>query len=99
MSDTERFILFCGREIEPWVYTDEPFKVTRAEAIRLIVTKEVKDPPLIMAFDLVAGTCRPATAEIMEAARALMDDEPPAGFDHIAAQFDHARDLRKHEVV
>lgn len=65
---TERFILFSGRAIKPWIYTDEP--VNKLEAIQLVVTGEVY-PTMVMAFDLEAGTSRDASREIANEAMAL----------------------------
>jgi len=58
---SEQFILFCGRSIKPWIYTEEP--VNKLEAIQLVVTGECY-PVKTIAFDVKAGTCRDVSREI-----------------------------------
>src|SRR5882757_5762656 len=69
-SDTERFIIFCGGQgasgIEPWVYTDEPFKMDRQATVDLIASDASTFGSLhsIVSFGLGAVT-REVTREIM----------------------------------
>lgn len=62
----ERFIIFCGAGIEPWVYTDEPFKMDRKATVDLIASeaKSLGSISKIIAFE-VGANCRDATKEIM----------------------------------
>lgn len=73
---TERFIVLCGQTIEPWVYTDEPFKMDRKATVDLVASGEPRSVAQIIAFDVAAGTCRDATKEI---AREVMDHWADAG--------------------
>lgn len=59
---TERFIVFCGKNIKPWIYTDEP--ADRDATVDLIASGEALDLVKVIAFDVSAGTCRDATQEI-----------------------------------
>jgi len=69
-NDNERFIVFCGGQgasaLEPWVYTDEPFKMDRRATVDLIASEASRLGTLskIIAFE-VGGQCRDATKEIM----------------------------------
>lgn len=102
LPTAERFIIFCGKSIEPWVYRDEVFKITRSELIRMLVSGEPGNPEetvvLIMGFDLAAGKCWNATAEIMAEVRNEMPPLEPV-MSALEAGWDHQRDLRKHERV
>lgn len=64
--DTERFIIFCGTAIKPWVYSDEPFDIDRRTAIDMIASGEPPRPSKVVAFDLTNGKCRDATREIIQ---------------------------------
>lgn len=61
---SERFIVLCGTQIEPWVYTDEPFKMTREKTVDLLASGEALSMCKVVGFDLDKGTCRDATKEI-----------------------------------
>jgi len=60
----ERFIILAGTCIEPWVAADEVFKMDRFNAVKFVASGEVKNIAKVVAFNLKAGTCRDATAEI-----------------------------------
>ena len=67
-NDNERFIIFSGAKnsgIEPWVYSDEPFKIDRKAAIDMIASGEPKSLAMVLGFT-VGGTCRDATIDIMQ---------------------------------
>jgi bacterioferritin-associated ferredoxin len=66
LLNTERFIIFCGAGLEPWVYTDEPFKMDRKAVVELIATEASKLKSLhsVIGFT-VGGQCRDLTKEIM----------------------------------
>lgn len=69
-STNERFIILCGGRgsagIEPWVYTDEPFKMDRRATVDLIASEAISLRSLhsVLAFE-VGGQCREVTREIM----------------------------------
>ena len=95
----ERFIILCGRSIEPWVYHDEIFKLTRSEVVRMIVSGEPANPEesivLIIGFDLDAGKCRDATQDIMNEARNEIPSIFPSPVDRMEWARDPKRDERK----
>lgn len=67
LTSTERFIVLCGAGLEPWVYTDEPFKMDRKAVIDLIASEasSLKSLHSIIGFS-VGGQCRDVTTEIMQ---------------------------------
>lgn len=66
LLNTERFIIFCGAGIEPWVYTDEPFKMDRKAVVEFIAdnASSLRSLHSIIGFT-VGGACREVTREIM----------------------------------
>jgi hypothetical protein len=65
-ATAERFIVFCGAGLEPWVYTDEPFKMDRKAVVDLIASEASKLKGLhsVIGFT-IGGACREVTREIM----------------------------------
>jgi len=63
----EHFIIFCGKGIQPWVFTDEPYKMDRRATVDLVATEYDRLLSLhqIIGFDLDSGRCRDVTREIM----------------------------------
>ena len=69
---SERFIIFCGRHIEPYVWPDHP--VTRSEVVNLIASGEVmSDLHNIVSFE-IGRPSRDVTKEIVAEVVEIWDD-------------------------
>jgi hypothetical protein len=69
-------------------------EITRREVISRVVSGEYKNISFIHEIDC---SVEDITAEIL--AEAALPEIPTTGADFQADHFDHARDLKKHEVV
>ncbi len=83
-----------GRLGRSFIETDRD-QNSRASVIALIRSGEV-DPVMVLEIDEDAGTCRDVTAEIC--GEASYANAMAAIDDALSAKWDHARDLRKHEI-
>jgi hypothetical protein len=75
---------------------------SRASVIEDIACGEHRDVVTVLQLNPVEGHCRDITAEILGEASfavAMLAIGEALGFDRVAANFDHVRDLRKHEAV
>lgn len=78
MTTADRFILFAGHGIKPWVYTEQP--VSREEAVALLASGEVETFHSALAYDTGAGTSRDATNELLNAARDFNADRDMSSY-------------------
>lgn len=72
-------------------------ELTRADIIARIASGEYQHIEFI--DHVVDGLAEDVTAELIDAAELLLKTESRDRADQIAADRDHARDLRKHEVA
>jgi hypothetical protein len=70
-------------------------EITRREVLSRVVSGEYKNISFI--HEVADCSVDDITAEIL--AEAALPEIPTTGADFQAADFDHARDLKKHEVV
>jgi len=70
-------------------------EITRREVISRIASGEYKNISFI--HEIADSSVEDVTADILN--EAALPDIGPAGVDLQADQFDHLRDLRKHEIV
>jgi hypothetical protein len=87
-----------GRRGRAFIETDRDAN-SRDKVVELIRSGEVT-PVKIICVDEDAGSVCDVTSDIMKLVQAAhAADEIAAVLDRQAATFDHARDLRKHEVA
>jgi hypothetical protein len=72
-------------------------ELTRRDVIARLVSGEYSDVAFI--HEVMDGLCDDVTAELIDAAEALARAEAVQERDSRADAVDHARDMRKHEVV